>query len=472
MQLFDAAAEKACLAGVYKYGKDCYIDIADIIQQPSSFIVLENQILYSCFSHIFEKLSAVKLDLASIYSAAQDLGVDHLLKNNKAKDHIEQVLNFSVEQSNVFGFASKVRKLAIARLINNQLEEAKKTISEITGNESIATIIGLAENPIFDLSKLINSHDEDPCSLGNLVCDYIKKKQENPVEQIGISTGFPLFDTAIGGGLRPGTVNVIGARAKNFKSGFALNVGKHVSMMNIPVLYMDTELQEYEQLPRLIACESRVSINEIETGQFTRSISKKQSVESAGEKLKNLKLEHKYIGDISPEEQISTMRRWLYKKVGINFDGSANPCMIIFDYIKLLDQSPLKNLREDQAIGFMVSSLHNFSKKYRVPILTFVQLNRDGLSRESTDIIAQSDRILWFCSNLSILKRKDIEELAADGGDNFKIVTQACRHGKGLQSGDYINIKIEEEYFRITEGKLKSEVTRVDEIDNEERINF
>ena len=470
MHLHDPAAEKACLAGIYKYGKDCYIDIADIIQQPSSFLVQENQILYSCFSYIFEKTQITKLDLATLYSAASDLSVDVLIKNQKAKEHIEQILNFNVELSNVFGFAAKIRKLAVARLINNQLEEAQNKINDLTGNETLSSILGIAENYVFDLTKLINNNDEDPTNLGSIAEEYIKEKEKNPVDQIGISTGFPLFDSAIGGGLRPGTINVVGARAKTFKSGFALAVGKHVANLGLPVLYMDTELQQKEQLPRLIASESMVKMEEIETGKFSKSFSKKQSVERALEKIKKLKLEHKYIGDLALEEQIATMRRWLYKKVGIDYNGKSKPCMIIFDYIKLLDPGSLKNIQEYQAIGFMVSSLHNFAKKYDVPILTFVQLNRDGLSRESTDVISQSDRILWFCSNLSIFKRKDIEEIAADGGDNFKLVTIACRHGKGLQPGDYINVKVEGDYFKLTEGKLKSEVGEV--IDEPGEISF
>jgi len=59
----------------------------------------------------------------------------------------------------------------------------------------------------------------------------------------GIPTGFPRYDSCIGGGFRRGTVNVVGARPKVGKSTFCLNVAKNVSFAGIPVLYLDTEMK-------------------------------------------------------------------------------------------------------------------------------------------------------------------------------------------------------------------------------------
>lgn len=42
--------------------------------------------------------------------------------------------------------------------------------------------------------------------------DFLINKET--VDQIGIPTGFPLWDKAIGGGLRRGTISVISARSK------------------------------------------------------------------------------------------------------------------------------------------------------------------------------------------------------------------------------------------------------------------
>ena len=51
-------------------------------------------------------------------------------------------------------------------------------------------------------------------------------------------------------------------------------------------------------------------------------------------------------------------------------------------------------------------------------MVTFVQLNRDGITKESTDTASGSDRIIWLCSNFTIFKRKSDEEIAEDGPEN------------------------------------------------------
>ena len=47
---------------------------------------------------------------------------------------------------------------------------------------------------------------------------------------------------AIGGGLRRGTVNVIGARPKTGKTLLAQNMGMNIAKQGVPVLDLDTEM--------------------------------------------------------------------------------------------------------------------------------------------------------------------------------------------------------------------------------------
>ena len=45
------------------------------------------------------------------------------------------------------------------------------------------------------------------------------------------------------------------------------------------------------------------------------------------------------------------------------------------------------NIQEYQALGFQITSLHNLCVKLDIPCLSFVQLNRDGITKESTDAV-------------------------------------------------------------------------------------
>jgi replicative DNA helicase len=807
MILCDPASERAVLSGICKYGEDAYLDVADILQE-SSFTIDSNSIIYKCLKHICENGSNITIDIASIYATGQDLGVANLLSKKEEAQHLRAILDFPVSLENVRKFAAKIRKLEIARLLRKQLEHAGDKLLEINGNESITSILGVAEDAVFNFSSLLNDNDNNPIVIGKDIDEYIKGLEENKIDQIGIPTGFPIYDQAIGGGLRKGTVNVIAARPKaqpltakiltpngwklmkdikigdvlvdpskpnatckvigvypfgkkevleftfsdgsktqacedhywkvknrrwnidNFKvlsfremqrlsidkslfesdgrakwqfpltkpinfsnkkekyyidpyvlgcilgdgcitqntisfstadhcmittinkklkdkyflkkkpginydyilnsnyninrfrlelnrlglhgknsyqkfipkeykyssietrtkilqglfdtDGFpdkagieyltaskklsedvkeivlslgglctvnikkifyrkqikkyyrlyikfndsflyfslkrkrslckqrtkpdlkrgligvkslgkkevqcikvdtedglyitdnfivthntgktllSDNIGFHIAHKhNIPVLNMDTEMNTVDHINRVLAMMTEVEINSIETGKFAESPDKKHKILEAAKELKSTKIFYKSIAGKPFEEQLSIMRRWILKEVGLNDDGTAKPCVIFYDYLKLMDsQGMSQDLKEYQILGFMMTSLHNFAVRYQVPVVAFIQLNRDGITKESTDTASGSDRIIWLCSNFTIFKRKSDEEIAEDGmsNGNRKLVPLVSRHGGGLDDNDYINCYMKGWCAKITEGKTRLEL--------------
>jgi hypothetical protein len=92
-----------------------------------------------------------------------------------------------------------------------------------------------------------------------------------------------------------------------------------------------------------------------------------------------------------------------------------------------------------------------------------LQLNRDGIDKETTAGAAGSDRIIWKCANFTILKRKTEEELAEDGGaeeGNLKLVPVISRHGEALGDRDYINLKFQGATAKLVEGRTRNEVAK------------
>ena len=167
---------------------------------------------------------------------------------------------------------------------------------------------------------------------------------------------------------------------------------------------------------------------------------------------------------------MSIVRRWLIKDVGLNEDGTAKDCVIFYDYLKLMDsQGVSQDMKEYQVLGFMMTQLHNFATKYKVPVVAFVQLNRDGITKETTDTASGSDRIIWLCSNFTIFKRKTDEEIAEDGpaAGNRKLLPVISRHGGGLDDNDYINCHMEGQFAKIKEGKTRLELMKSDDSDND-----
>jgi replicative DNA helicase len=455
------AAERAVLAGCFRYNSEAYYDICDIVRE-STFTIDSNAVIWKCIRSIFDKDDTSAIDIPSIYAAASGLGLSHIFDKRNEVLHLQSIASFPVDIKNVRRFAGQISRLEVARLLDAQLSQAKERLGEITGDERLAHILGIAEDSIFNFSSLINQNETGPKKLGEDIVEYVQHLEDNPVDHIGISTGYSNFDFSIGGGLRGGTVNVIGARPKVGKTLLADNIGFHIAYNEkMPVLNLDTEMLRQDHQVRSLAMLSEVSINDVETGKFSFDPAKKNRVYGARDKLKEANYYHLCIGGCAFEEQLATMRRWLAKEVGLKPDGTANDCVIIYDYLKLMNDESIKNnIAEFQAIGFMMTGLHNFAIRYKIPILAFIQLNRDGITKESTDAAAQSDRVIWLCSNFSIYKKKSDEEIASDGPDNGnrKLVPLIARHGEGLDDKDYINMKMKGWCGKIEEGKLHSEL--------------
>lgn len=462
MQLVDLPTERAVLAGVATYGSAGYDEIADIVSS-SSFTHEIHQAFFNCCEYLLkESRRDTQIDLASIYSAANTLGYNQLFEKTVGRELIRGIMNFHVLQSNLRKLAAKVKKLEIGRLLGLELDSAKLNIQKITGDEGLNFILSLAEQPILELtSALSQGKSSGPELMGVGVEDYVEYLINNPVTMIGISTGYPWYDMSIGGGLRRGTVNLVGARPKIGKTTHGDNVALHIAgKTQLPVLNIDTEMTKEKHRHRILANLSKVNVQDVETGKFGSSDLNKDKVRRAAKYLSNIPYFYESVVGMEFEEILSIMRRWIRREVGADKNGNTNPCVIIYDYFRLMNGEGLsnRNVQEYQLLGFQISSLHNFMVRHSVPCLAYLQLNRDGISKEETDIVSGSDRQVWTCSNLSIFKKKSDEELAEDSTSNRKLVVLVTRDGPGLDDGDYINMQFTGQFNQLTEGNTRNQV--------------
>lgn len=461
MILSDPSAERAILSIVLKCGDSAYSEIADILNE-NSFTIDSNKFIYRCIKHLCEVSNISSIDIPSIYSTAKELGFDGILDKKEEIQHLKAILDFPSNTENLVKFAAKIKKLEIARKLLDELKNAQDKVSSVTGAESVASILNIAEDAVFSISSSLDDSDNAPAHVSNGLEDYIQDLIDNPINQVGISTGFPAYDHAIGGGLRKSTINVIAARPKTGKTLLADNMGFYIAnKLKIPVLNLDTEMTKEDHINRLLAMITELEISKIETGKFNDSTVSSQKIQQAIADLKETPLYYKPIAGKPFEEQVSIMKRWIIKEVGLNSDGSAKPCVIFYDYLKLMDSAGIsQDMKEYQVLGFMMTSLHNFACKYKIPVVAFVQLNRDGITKESTDTASGSDRIIWLCSNFSIFKRKSDEEIAEDGAKNGnrKLIPLISRHGPGLDENDYINCHMKGWCAKISEGRTRIEI--------------
>lgn len=456
--LEDLASERAVLAALCQYGLDCYLEI-DFVD-ADHFTDDMNQLLFHC---IYKSVSEnAKVELASILSAANSLGVDESINNKQEISFIRSLFNFPIHKENAKSHAVKIAKLKLARDLKKTLSACQKDLDATNGDEDVMDLISKVEAPILDATAdIYQSSNKKTEIIGEDIDDYIEFLSENVSDNVGIPTGFPRYDAAIGGGLRRKCVDLVAARPKVGKSMFGDAVAMNVSNLGIPVLMLDTEMSKEDHLNRMLANVSGVDINKISTGKFTENPLEKEKVEKAAEKLKEIPYHYISIAGQPFENILAIMRKWIYQHVGFDEAGVTNDCLIVYDYLKLMGSEGISSsMQEYQVLGFQITQLHNFMVKYDVPCLSFVQLNRDGITKESTDVVSGSDRLIWLCTSFSIFKMKSEEEVAEDRVENGnrKLVPVVSRHGEGLDDGDYVSMKMFGKIGRLEEGMTRNEL--------------
>ena len=455
-QLSDIGAERAVLAGLFTYGLESYVEISDLLDH-GSFGNQNIQVIYKCIEKVLQ--NEAEVDLPAILSAAEQLNLSDAINTRQELEYINSLMEFPIKKDNVIYFAAQIKKFEFARKIKSLTSKISRDVESINGDESIDDIIGIVENPIMEFLREDDS-GQKPERLGEGIEEYLDFLMENKCDQIGVPTGFARYDASIGGGLRRKCVDLVSARPKVGKSVFADNVALNVANQGVPVLMLDTEMSKEDHLNRIISNLSGVPINEVATGSFTDDDEKTISVKGAIDQIKDIPYTYISVAGAPFEQIMNAIKRWIMQEVGQDESGRTNECVVIYDYLKLMSSSSItNNLQEYQALGFQITSLHNLSVKYDFPCLSFVQLNRDGITRETTDTVSGSDRLIWLCTSFSIFKIKSPEELAEDGPNagNRKLVPVVCRHGPGMEDGNYINMRMLGDHARLDELRTRDE---------------
>lgn len=462
--LQDSGVERAVLAGITTHGADCLFETEDILD-VQDFYWKSNQELFKILKVLAHENDSRTFDIPSIQAIAKSLGYNNLANDGKNSEYLNALIEeIGPSKENLKLLVATIYKLSLARRGWLAAKMVQDNLRDITGSETIDDIMGKIEGPIFEFTGKITSIDNNTTTLlGQNFNQMIQSLSETPKDMVGLPTGFPLWDAAIGGGLQPATVNIVAARQKEGKSFFCLNVARNLAKNKIPILYLDTELTGDVQLHRLISLISGVDLEHVRTGKFVHNEYENNAIWNCQKDIENLLIDHFSIAGMAPRAIISVARRWLSKRVGFSHSGMAKPCLIIYDYLKLMNDGEFKNgLQEYQLLGFLITALHNFAVKFKLPILATVQLNKDGIKGEGTQFASGSDRIGWLCSNFTILKPKSPKEFNEDPPSNGtkKLVVTDTRYGPGMEDGEYINIINNLKIAKFTEGQLFSFATQ------------
>lgn len=437
--LEDKSAERATLAGVVQYGSNVWLDVSDLLNDDC-FADHINQCVYSCLQHIYHKNGEAVIDLASILSAAADLGLQAELAGETK--YIKALFNYHVEEENVLEFSRKLRRLSEVRHLIGSLEQTRQKLGLLTGSESIVDIAALAEKDIFEFTNRLVGGSNSIKPFGDEICEYVEDIIANPKETNGIPIGFNKYSEAIGG-ISAG-IHLISARSGVGKSMHALNIALHAAVKNkIPTCWLDSELfLKGGNYDRALARISGVDFTKINKGQLNEE--EQIKVRKAAKFLKKQPLDFLNISCMDFDAVLSLVRKWIHQKTERSFKGNYANALLIYDYIKLTDYSELKNAREYEILGNRMSQLHAFTVEYKLPIIAYVQQNKELQ-------VSQSDRLVWFATSVAALSKKQQEEIASGMLGNRKLIIEKSRWGAGMSDSDFINYNLNGKTAAFTE---------------------
>jgi len=417
--------------------------LGGIINHPSCFFELDGFVTHEDFyseahSTIFKVIRSIlldgefsnnKLDEVILAQKIDNLGIS-FKDDIDIFSYVKSIAFSQITKKHTIESAKELTKLTVRR---NTEQTGKQLIdySRKTGETKLSEFISGADKIYSD--KIYEYVGEtEPSNLFEDIDDLIEERGNKPKDDSGHLTPYNEFNRLYGG-FRPGNLYAIASRPGQGKTTWINDVLFKTSVKNkIKALILDTEMSKEEMQFRMTAAISGVPVWYLETGNWRKNKEMMGKVREALNSIKDFDYTHFHVGNKDIDQVCNTVKRWYYRNV-----GRGNPCIIGYDYVKLTGEKVERNWAEYQAIGEKIDKLKRLSEELNCPIITAMQLNRQGESHnrsgdqvvDDSSVIALSDRLQWFSSYVGIFRRKTLDEMALDGEEfgTHKLVTIKSR---------------------------------------------
>ena len=390
-----------------------------------------------------EPMSIIEVLQGQVKADVEELGgLDYLLTLQHSLVPIE----------NMPIFVDKVKQ-SWTRSLLLDLAESTKTfvLSDEAEVLNPSELISFVETRITDANVDTNDIDE-VYKMGDETEQVLKERAERPAEVPGLEVGWAKYDK-ITNGAQAGDLIIICAPSKTGKSVTLTNWANKIAILDqLPVLYIDTEMNSREQEDRLLAILTGIPHSEIVSGMYVmdtvygKAEDKCRLIEEARQKLKLGNYYHVYMPQFTIEKVMALARKF-QRQFGI--------VALFFDYIKIpSNQADFRSSQEYQKLGFFTSGLKDLAGILNIPVFSACQTNRsnagDNDNPNESDI-GGSYRILQLASKLMFLYNKSDEKIAKDGisNGNQQLFIKWQRNGES--DCPPINIMFERHIVRQTE---------------------
>jgi replicative DNA helicase len=413
------------------------------------FGVPGNKFIYSAMLYLYQK--EVK---------PTPMAIMEVLGTDKSKEQVEELGGLEyltllseskLPPDNIKIFVEKLKQSYTRRMlysIGNDL--SKFVLSEKAEVLNPSELVSYVMTKVNDLSVNTSTSDE-VYKMGDETEEILEMRAERPAQVPGLEVGWSQFDTTTQGG-QPGDLIIICAPSKTGKSVTLTNWATKISIKDqLPVLYIDTEMNPREQEDRILANLTGIPQSEIVSGLYVMDTvngtadEKIAKLKSAREELKLGSYYHVYMPQFTIEK-VATLARKFQMQFGV--------VALFFDYIKIpSNQANFRDAQEFQRLGFFTSGLKDLAGMLKIPVFSACQANRNDLDSDNPDAsnIGGSYRILQLASKLMFLYNKSDERIAKDGIQNGNQQLFIKYQRNGASDVPPINIFFDKPILRQTE---------------------
>jgi len=365
-------------------------DVVNIVR-PEHFYTDAHQKIYQAIA----TLCLERGQPADLVTLANYLEQEKHIQDVGGYAYLAELWDAAPTAANAEFYAKIVRDKALVRgLIHASNEILRDAYDQVQPAEEM---LGAAEHKIFEIA------DKSVAGQTFTIHDVIKEAYDRIDDRMGkghqavsgLATGFVDLDEKTAG-LHNSELVVLAARPSVGKTGFALNIARHIVVEEKqPVFFVSLEMARVELAERLLCSQGKVDSHRLRKGVL--SSEDMDRLLEAGSVLRKAKL---FIDD-SPAQtmlRINANARRLKVREGIR--------LVIVDYLQLIEPENRRDPRQEQ-VAQISRRLKFLAKELQVPVLALAQVNRASEDRqdhrprladlrESGSIEADADTVLML----------------------------------------------------------------------------
>ncbi len=332
----------------------------------------------------------------------------------------------------------KIETFKAAQIILKDLQDLYMQRSIIESSQAAINFAKdeLIEDAMSALHTVVRAKAKQSVDSGNYVEDFderqaiIKSNAEKAEEEaVLIPTGISKFDQ-IAGGIKKGEVGIVVGKTGGGKSVSKLNFAVHAYLSGFNVAFFGLEMSKHENEFRADSL-----ITNIPATMFRKSLLTDRDYDAWGKKIKQLKKERKnYLEFVGAKAK--TLSEILALAEGIENKYKKAIDLMIIDHLVLIKG---ENRRQDFHMQQWdtMERLSDWASQMNKAVWSSGQSTDEGVTRKKgmrVIDVKYSRAIAELANILVALYQSDID--AASGDLKF-----AVRKGRGMKSGDEINLK-------------------------------